>query len=299
MVVRHLVIIGIFIFHIVYPNTDSITSNKSNRKKLIVASAATAAGIGVFAAYGYYHWWGGVRADFTWAKEGNMEQTSYTGGADKIGHMYGAYAIARGFTRLYEWTGCTKRTSLVIASGITQFLFTATELEDAFFDIGFSKEDIAFNVAGNLLALLTECYPALDSLMDFRTLYFPTHRQREMFPDNLNFAEDYSGQRLIYAFKFAGIPFLNRKWIKYLEIHTGYYTLGYKPPIYVGGIKITGLQARRIFLGFSLNIPLILDKVIINADKYPKTTKIIQGMYEYYQIPGTAPMVLDYRLPRE
>jgi hypothetical protein len=280
-------------------NSEDTLLHGIHKKRLFYASLFTASCIGGFAAYGYYNWWGGVPAEFTWAEEGNMEQTSYTGGADKFGHMFGAYLICRSMTDVYRWTGFTKNTSLVISSCITQFLFTATELEDAFFDIGFSVHDLIFNIAGNGLAVFSEKYSLFDDLVDFRIEYFPTKSQRDIFPENLNFAEDYSGQRFLFVFKFSGIKKLNKKPIKYLELNSGYYTYGYKPPLYLNGFKLDFLRRRDVFFGFSVNIPWILKNTAFKGDRFNRIEKISSGFLEYYQIPYTAPMIVDYALPKE
>ena len=63
--------------------------------------------------------------------------------------------------------------------------------------------------------------PGLHEKVDFRMQYLPTGH------GDLLGLGDYSGKKFLLAWKLAGFETFKDAPLRYLEIHTGYYTRGY------------------------------------------------------------------------
>ena len=143
------------------------------------------------ALYGARSWWSsGFSGTFRTANEGWFGQDTYTGGADKLGHLYSGYVgtrlLALGFHR---WAGNGRDWS-VKAAALTMFATLSTvEVMDGFSEhYRFSPEDVVMNGSGAALGALMEEFPQLDNLLAFRLQYWPSQYT------TFNPIDDYSGQ---------------------------------------------------------------------------------------------------------
>ncbi len=230
-----------------------------------------AACLGGYVAYGFGFWWKEDPREFHMTREGNMEQDSYAGGSDKFGHAFACYAMTRGFGGLLRWTGLGPAASEIVSALVVQAVYLGSEIEDAFYDYGFSFWDVAFNAAGSILAALLDLVPWLDRALDFRFWYASTSRFKYT---DYNMAEDYSGQKYFLVFKLDGIPALRKTALRYLEIYAGYYAVGYKPK----GEK----RERHLFFGVSVDVfGLIKDFVCpaLGAPKFARDATALVGEY--------------------
>ncbi|WP_158590429.1 DUF2279 domain-containing protein [Noviherbaspirillum cavernae] len=166
----------------------------SRRNFAITAGSALAIGL-----YGRNQWWvQGFNGKFTRQTEGWFGQNTYSGGADKLGHVYANYAGTRLFARAFEWAGNSRERALALAAWTNLGIYTAIEVLDGYSrNWYFSKEDAIMNVIGTGAAILMEKNPTLDQVLDFRLLYRPSN-------GSFDPVSDYSGQTYLLVLKASG-----------------------------------------------------------------------------------------------
>lgn len=247
------------------------------RARLRMVGIAGAATVGVY-LYGKKKWWSeGFTDDFKTENEGWFGQSTYAGGADKLGHFYGNYLSTRLLARTFERVGNDPRTSLVFAAGTVLTVFTGIEVLDGFSkEWEFSKEDQIANMLGVGAAYVLERYPALDRVFDIRLHYLPD-RERDFDPFG-----DYSGQTYLLVAKASAFPALRaRPALRYLELAAGYGVRGLEGPM--------ESRARNFYFGVSLNLAALLNDTAFR-DTPPSrwSRRLTGGFLEVVQVPGTA-----------
>jgi hypothetical protein len=133
--------------------------------------------------------------------------------------------------------------STAIAAFAAQALFLFAEIEDAYFDYGWSDGDMVGNLLGSALAAALDLIPWLDDLLDFRMWYRPTPY---LYRHQFNVAEDYSGQKYFLVLKGGGVPWVKDTALRYLEVYVGYHAEGYR--------RYREVKERHVFAGFSLDV---------------------------------------------
>jgi len=249
-------------------------------------NAALIGGIGATVAYyGANSWWeDGFSGSFRTVDEGWFGQNTYAGGADKAGHIYFTYTGARLLTRGFEAIGNDPRSALRLGAWTSLGVMTGVEVIDGFSkEFRFSIEDAVANAVGAAFAVLSEVYPRIDALLDFRLLY-----QRSDDAERLGETDplaDYSGQTYLLALKADGIPRLREvPVVRYLELQLGYNTRGYEPN---DGEKID--PHRRIYYGVGINLSRLLSDTVFRGDlKGGKIQRGTDTVLEYLQVPWTA-----------
>ncbi len=204
-------------------------------EKMLYTNLGIATFIGV---YGLIDWDYGSGGGLHTAHEGWFEEDSKYGGADKLGHMWATYVLSDALTALYTSYGYDSSKANTYAAlsawGVQAFM----ELGDATSETqGFSYEDMVMNTLGALTSVLMEHFPELDRKVDFRLEY--------VFNVDINgIFDDYSNQYYSLALKLDGFDLLEDTFLKYIELHAGYYSRGYdttevdkKRAVY-GGISI-------------------------------------------------------------
>ncbi|MFC1889012.1 DUF2279 domain-containing protein [Thermodesulfobacteriota bacterium] len=258
-----------------------------------IAHGIAFGGAAGFAGWAAEAWWSEGKKSFGIDEEAFFGQDTYTGGADKLGHMWGGYWSTRAVTSLYRWAGVPKKKALLIGSLYSVGLLTMVEFADGFTDFRFSFEDVAVNTIGTLLAGALILYPKLDDLIDFRLEYFPSETFIDK-GDHVNFAEDYSGMTFLFVLRLAGIPRLKETPLRFFDLDVGYYTLYYKPE------DESKIPERHFVAGVSLDMREFLDVFLLDRfDGYRKTKLIVRTTLEYLQIPYTRVSVVDHMLPQD
>ena len=105
--------------------------------------------------------------------------------------------------------------------------------------------------------------------------YMPTgHR------DSLGLG-DYDGKKFLLAWKLGGFETFRDGPLRYLEIHTGYYTRGYGNPAYTQGVP----QSRTAYVGLGLN----LSELLFSQPGLRDTTigSAFHALHRYIQVPYT------------
>jgi hypothetical protein len=255
------------------------------RNRLVIATGAVAIGL-----YGLADWWKqGFSGDFHTTNEGWFGPDTYSGGADKLGHAFSAYAATRLLKQGFEAYGNDPERALWLGAATTFLTLTGVEVVDGYSkEFSFSKEDAIMNGIGVGLAVLFEKNPALDRLLDFRLHYWPSGAARRH--DKISPVSDYSGQTYLLVAKAAAVPALNQsRPLRYLELDIGYGSRGYRPDEGPGAGR-----SRHAYLGISLNVAEILDDTLFKENRNSRARRITGTVLEYVQIPGTAAALVDH-----
>ncbi len=267
-------------------DTDSLRTEaqKQFRTRILIGGAATA-----LLWYGSAHWWkSGMSSDFRTVNEGWFGQNTYTGGADKLGHMYSTYVGTRILTRAFEWAGHDSQTAAWLAAATAWGSMLAVEVGDGFSShYRFSKEDLIMNTMGTGLGMLLEKNPELDAVLDFRLMYWPSSDARRA--GQIDLVDDHSGQTYLLAIKASGIPALRRiEPLRYFELALGYGSRGYEP-------NLGEERSRHLYYGISLNMAELLGVTAFRDSRGSRTQQVTGGVLEVLQIPGTVALA-DHRL---
>jgi hypothetical protein len=227
--------------------------------------------------FGLKEWnWGS--SSFNYNSEGWFGADTGSGGADKLGHLYSAFVMDEFLTnRLYDKSRDMKyaaKSGAVFSWG----LMLAVEISDGFSDDhGFSHEDLIMNTAGIAASYLKNTVPNLDDKFDLRLEYKPSKGMQGFHP-----VTDYSGMKYLAVAKLAGFDLFKSTSLKYLELHLGYYTRGFKKedkPYY-------NQKLRELYFGVGLDLQEVIFKPLMKKTKHP-SAKYLNTFFRYYQPPGS------------
>jgi len=195
--------------------------------------------------------------------EGWFQEDTDKGGADKLGHFYTNYAASHALSALYESWGYEHDRAVLYgalsAFGLTGFM----EVADSLSDFGFCPSDFVMNFLGSCAGYFLATHPDIARKIDFRVEYIPDFQETDIITD-------YERMRFLVAVKLDGFDAITNPYLKYLELHLGYYVDGYK--------ELGDDRSRNIYAGVGINLSKILDDL-----SYPKTAKV----FNYYQLPYT------------
>jgi len=238
----------------------------------------TAAVAGV-ATYGAVKWWESGFTRFRTESEGWFSAGTEKGGADKLGHAFGAYTGVRAGAQALELLGNSRADALKLATATSLAVFTGIEVLDGFSkDYKFSKEDALANIAGGMAGYVLQKYPSLDALIDFRLYYRQSPEAKA--EDKWEPFADYNGQRYLLVFKAAGVPALEAQPVlRYLELAFGYGVRGYDPS---GAVR-----SRHLYLGLAVNVSQALDDTVFRNSRESLLRKGSGLFLELFQLPGT------------
>jgi hypothetical protein len=249
-------------------------------------NAAVIGGIGITVGiYGANGWWkDGFSGSFRTVDEGWFGRNTYAGGADKAGHAFFTYTVARLLARGFEALGNEPGPALRLGTWTSLGVMTGVELVDGFSKkFRFSMEDAVANAAGAAFAVLVEKDPRIDALLDFRLLYRRSDDARRV--GETDPLADYSGQTFLLAVKADGVPRLREVPVaRYLELQIGYNARGYEPN---DGVKID--PHRRIYYGVGINLSRLLSDTVFRGDlKGGKIRRGTDTVLEFLEVPWTA-----------
>ncbi|MHC4600150.1 MAG: DUF2279 domain-containing protein [Planctomycetota bacterium] len=227
--------------------------------RLLLSSGVAGLTLVAYVSYGFAEWWTTAPRPFHYTREGNLQRYSYVGGVDKFGHAWGCLVINRGVSGLLRWSGMKPLWSTLLGAALAQGIFTFAEIEDAYYDYGWSDGDVVFNLLGSLFGVVLDLVPWLDRLLDFRVWYWPTPM---LARKNYNAAEDYSGQKYFLVVKGEGIPALRETGLRYLELYVGYHAEGYR--------RYRHRAERHVFVGFSLDVGAVIAEVLFPRLRPPE-----------------------------
>ena len=216
-----------------------------------------------------YTQWGYGDEDFHTDKEGWFSKETSNGGSDKLGHIYTNYLATRLLTPLYEGWGYTNKEAALYAS-FTSILASGILIEvgDGFSEHGFSKEDFIADLLGVGIGYLLATQPSFANKIDLRVEYNPF-----LTTDNVtDFTTDYERMKYLVAIKAEGFELFEDSYMKYLELHVGYYTRNFNHDT----MPIEDRE-RHIYVGLGINLSKLLRPHIGGYSK----------IFNYYQVPYT------------
>lgn len=267
------------------PRPPPIETDRATNRSLVLSAAGT---VGVYAVlYGWLSLAWFVRTTdsdhFAFHDEGWFGRDTYAGGADKLGHLWGNYAMTRGVSRILQYGGWPRTGSILTAGGLSLAFFTVSEIKDGYkVEYGFSYGDMIANTSGVALGVLLEFVPALDRRFDVRMSYLPSDeylaRLEEAGP--FNTPEDYSGQTVLVAYHLGSIPAVRTQlgWVQYLDVSVGYRARNYLP-VPDDGVD----RSQELFLGISLDVQAMAAAISGRG----VGSRVLNFVTEMYQPPFT------------
>src|SRR5439155_8377307 len=175
---------------------------------------------------------------YKWGGDGLFGDTTYAGGADKMGHAWSTMALARGGTELLSrYGGYDHFGSSLVSAALAETLFFFVEVRDgAFYEVSYG--DLGGDTVGAVMAVLLDNFPRLDEMFDYRVQWFPSRAYIDNVTGGgsatrLNIAEDYSGETYLLAYHLGSIHALRDArwgtWSRFVDLTVGFDTRGYKP----------------------------------------------------------------------
>ncbi len=243
-VMRYFCVLKFFKLHVfavavillLLPGTVSgFDSDFSKEETLLISNGI---GLAAITTWGVLNW-DYFKNDPKTADEGWFSDNTKSGGQDKIGHFYFAYSLSHILSTIYEKKGYSARQGAFWGSISSFGLTTWMELGDSFSRYGFSYEDVIMNLMGSAAGYWLYTCPAMAEKIDFRLEYRPNF-------DEWDFFTDYERQKFLVALKFDGFDFAQKNYLKYLELHLGYYTRGYE--------ETDTRRERNLYIGIGLNV---------------------------------------------
>ncbi len=251
-----------------------LPGNLDKEEKVIALNVAVASATFL---WGFAYWnYGKYKPHFK--AEGWFAKDTYRGGADKLGHLYASYLFATGLSHVYSSWGYDRADAARLGALSSFGLQALMEVGDSISSYGFSYEDVVANGVGSSIGYLLYRYPDISRKIDLRLEYFPSEGLIEK--KKSDFTTDYDGMKFLVAIKSDGFDFIKDKYLKYTELHVGYYTRGYK-------WATDGKRSRTIYFAVGLNVSKIFESLSFN-----KTAKF----FNYYQVPYTyLPISHDFK----
>jgi hypothetical protein len=269
----------------VAPGVEQQSSRPTPDEVRLRNAGLIATGALLVGAYGKVKWWDdGFTGEFRTENEGWFGQETKYGGADKLGHAYFAYGGTRLFSEAFEAAGNDPGRARALGFWSSLAILTAVEVLDGYSrQYRFSGQDAAMNLVGAGLGFVTERYPDLDRLVDFRFQY------KRSSGNGWEPGGDYSGQTYLLVGKATGVPALREHSVlRYFELAVGYGTRGYETP----GAE----RERNLYYGISLNLSEVLGQTVFRGAKERSRAQRATDLFlELIQVPGTAALAHHQR----
>lgn len=234
--------------------------------------------IGVLAAWGWGAWWEEGFSEFHLRDTGFLEEATYAGGADKWGHMYGAYLGMLAVTRLYEVLGMNHEAATWVSFVAATLVANGVEVVDGFTSFGFEYGDVVFNTLGIGLALASELWPIVHEIVGMRLGYIPSEDFLSNEKTFIRWINDYSGMLFYLDIKGKGImQALGREpgFMRFLIAGPVWGTYRYSP--------VRDGSTDRRFLG--LSVGLSMPEVLRWYYDDDAGVEVFAKFFEYYALP--------------
>lgn len=245
-----------------------------------IAAGSIAAFHGAYLTWQYFAWYRKGGEEFHY--EGPYETfapDAFSGGADKLGHVWSNYAMTRGTTAVLVAGGWPKLASSAVSFTLTELAYLLIEIQDGMAPYGFGKKDLVANLIGGAFGVLVDNVPAVDRWLDFRLEYWPSSQ----YLDNLSFdgAQDYTGQSYILALHLDAIPGLASHdygyWARFVDVAVGFEAKHYYP-------QPDPLMPRQtLYAGLAINMQGVLSHLFDDS----RGRRIGRGIAEVYSLPYT------------
>ena len=230
-------------------------------------------------------WWDEGYEPFNVKDTGWLERDTYSGGHDKIGHVFSAYAATHTMAYIYKSYGLSHRAAIWAAIGYNIFVMNGFEFVDGFTKYGFEYADSVANTIGFGLSALTWLYPSVYESFGMRVGYFPSNDFLDNERSLIKFINDYTGQIYYFDFKLKGILSamnVESSWAQYLVGGVAFSTNHYSP------VRRHELR-QRLWGG---HIGLNTAEVFRTFSDSGKTSTVIRTLLNYYALPFLSVSVL-------
>jgi hypothetical protein len=220
----------------------------------------------------YFDWWKGAGHRFHFVHEGTAGD--YSLGIDKAGHMYTSFAYFNIFRNIMLWGGYDEPVAFWWAAGTTAFFAVSIEIGDGLTPLGFSPEDLAFNLCGLGFGMLRSQIPLLESFT-LKWSYVPPDGYR--WPPR--FTNHYDGHTYWLACDLHSLlpeP-VREAWPSFLRFAVGY--------------GVDDNQTRREFaIGLDFNLG--------SFDVESRDLRLLRQTLDLYHLPAPAVKFTEHRAPR-
>jgi hypothetical protein len=239
--------------------------------------------IGLAAAIVYVgsdEWGWSTKNGFHWTSEGWFGKNTPYGGMDKLGHVYFSHVLSDFFAWRFYSRGYGMYESAITGALMSGVLMAAIEFGDGFSKFGASWEDLAADAVGIAFSFMSNTVPGFRERFDLRMQYIPTGH-------NWSLTGDYAGKKFLIAAKLSGFEATQDTWLRYFEIHAGYFARGYAAWERQEQIA----QSRHPYVGIGLN----LSEVLFSHPQVSDTLPAAMGRraLQYLQVPYTY-LATDY-----
>ncbi|MBN2401343.1 MAG: DUF2279 domain-containing protein [Spirochaetes bacterium] len=222
--------------------------------------------------------WGWNSTNFNFKTEKPFGTYAINAGVDKLGHLYGNYAMKRLTTFMFKASGSSLNKANLEGALLTAIITTAGEIGDGFGpNYGFDVYDLLANQVGILVGFILDYSPFLDRIFTLRWEYFPTKAMREKFDliEHHDIFTDYSGSKFMLTTKLGGIPYLSLTPLRYVNMDAGYYARGYRPA------KGFDRRTRNFYIGLSVNFSIAFGDILPTG----YLSSSMQSFFNYMQVP--------------
>ena len=264
------------------PTTAVTETNQSSTRGKWIAAGSIAAFHGAYLTWQYFAWYRKGSEPFHY--EGSYDAfapEAFSGGADKLGHVWGNYAMTRGTTAVLVAGGWPNLPSSLVAFGLTELAYVLIEIQDGMSPYGFGKKDLAANLLGGSFALLLDNVPVVDRLLDFRLEYWPSPQYRRNVVNNgdVDGAQDYTGQSYILALHLGAV-LPDRDWAywsRFVDLAVGFEAKHYYP------LPADDMPRQTFYGGLAINMQGVLSHLFRDSSG----RRIGRGIFEAYSLPYT------------
>lgn len=250
-----------------FANENNSSELFTKGEKLLISNVGIATGI---LTWGFTQW-GYGEEDFHTDNEGWFSKETSNGGSDKLGHFYTNYLMTRAIAPLYESWGY-KRDEAALYGSLSSLLLSGIliEIGDGYSEHGFSTNDFIADGVGVIAGYVLHNNPSLAKKIDFRFEYNPF---RDTGSENqTDFTTDYERMKHLIVIKADGFELFEENFMKYLELHAGYYSRNFNHD----SLPLEGRE-RHLYIGVGINIQKLLYPIIGNYASF----------FNYVQIPYT------------
>lgn len=271
------------------PPPTAVAGPGSDGDHRLLGWSAVGGGYAVMGAYAFYSWYDSEDPrGFYFRDEGWFGRDTYAGGADKVGHLYASYVIARAGSDLLAWSGVPRDRALAASLALDALFFTAIEIKDGCTDqLGFSWGDIAANLGGELLAVAFARSPSLDRALDLRLEYYPSREYLDAVRSegSVNAVEDYTGMTFGLWCHLGEIPGVRGRpalsWLRFLDVGVTYGSRYYRP-------RPDEPRAPERELAAALGLNFAEVARALAGGRAPAFVRTTDQIFEYFTVPGTS-----------
>ena len=130
----------------------------SKRAKWI-AAGSIAAFHGTYLVWQHFAWYRKGSQEFHFESGSGLGVNTFSGGADKLGHTWGNYALTRGTTAVLVAGGWPRLPSSFVSFGLTELAFLLIEIQDGMAPYGFDPNDMVANLVGGAFGVAMDNVP--------------------------------------------------------------------------------------------------------------------------------------------